>query len=105
VLTVVARRQYAIGSAGVLTVMTKKNKYATVEAFSEQLCEHIIRTRPSGLGLFEGDRRAGRVSQCRRVHPQRDQLLLQTFTFDPTIIVAEAARRCFVTVDDFLLFR
>ena len=99
-----SRRQYAIGSAGVVTVLTKKNKYATIEAFAEQLCEHIAQARPSELGSFDGDRRDGRASQVRRKHPTQNQLLLQSFTADPTIVVAEAARRCFVNIDDFLLF-
>lgn len=101
--TVLSRRNYAIGKVGVLAVLVKKSKFATVEAFSEQLCEHIAHKKPATLGSFMGDRKAGRSSQ-RHAHLERDQLLLQSFMFDQTIIVAEAARRCFVGIEDFLYF-
>ena len=39
-----------------------------------------------------------------KVHVPRDDLLSQTFIFDPTINIAEAARRSFVEVLDFVLF-
>ncbi|ESO12886.1 hypothetical protein HELRODRAFT_159474 [Helobdella robusta] len=102
-----ARKNYAIGKMGVVAVMTKKSKYATVEAFSEQLCKHIATTCPTSLGtISESDiKKINKKGTVKIVHLQKNQLLLQNFLFDPTIIVAEAARRSFVKIDDFLLFK
>ena len=102
-----AKRNYAIGRVGVVAVLTKKSKYATVEAFSEQLCEHIASTRPATLGTMRGanTKLMNKSVMSHLQHLQRDQLLLQTFHFDPTIVVAEAARRSFVKIDGFLLFK
>lgn len=104
---VLAKRNYAIGKLGVVAILFKKSKYATVEAFSEQLCEHIALEQPTTLGhLSDLDlKRLNRRGTTRIQHLQKDQLLIQNFTFDPTIIVAEAARRSFVRIDDFLLFK
>jgi len=105
--TVIAKRNYAIGKVGVLAVLTKKSKFATVEAFSEQLCEHIASTRPSNLGTMRGNntKNMAKSAMAKMQDQQRDQLLLQNFIFDPTIVVAEAARRSFVKIDGFLLFK
>lgn len=104
---VLAKRNYAIGRLGVVAILFKKSKYATVEAFSEQLCEHIAVAQPTTLGhLSDLDlKRLNRRGTTRIQHLQKDQLLIQNFAFDPTIIVAEAARRSFVRIDDFLLFK
>ena len=98
---------YAIGKIGVMVMLQKKNKYATVEAFSEQLCQHIATTKPSSLGSFsEADAKKMKANDLPQLERfQRDQLLPQKFISDPTIVVAEAARRSFVTVEDFLLFK
>jgi translation elongation factor EF-Ts len=105
--TVVAKRNYAIGKVGVVAVLTKKSKFATVEAFSEQLCEHIASTRPANLGTVRGanTKNMSKSAMAKLQAAQRDQLLLQNFIFDPTIMVAEAARRSFVKIDGFLLFK
>lgn len=105
--TVVAKRNYAIGKVGVVAVLQKKSKFATVEAFSEQLCEHIARTKPANLGTMRGNntKNMTRRGMSKLQEQQRNQLLLQNFIFDPTIVVAEAARRSFVKIDGFLLFK
>lgn len=101
------KKNYSIGTLGVVVVLSKKSKYATAEAFSEQLCKHIAMNQPRSLGkISEADiKKINKRGTVKIIHLQKNQLLLQNFAFDPTIIVAEAARRSFVKIEDFLLFK
>jgi translation elongation factor EF-Ts len=92
---------------GAMVTLKKINKIAPAREFCDQLCEHILATKPSSLG----DRTVALEQQKLKTN-QRDaglpihhhELLCQTYIFDPTINVAEAARRSFVEVKEFVLF-
>lgn len=94
-----------IGRSGAVVVLKKKSRFATVESFSDQLCRHILSARPSSLGQIS-DLEVRRIGSTKtRMDPDKKQLLLfQDFLSDQSIIVAEAARRSFLRIEDFLLF-
>ena len=97
-----------LGKTGVVICVRKKNKYAPVDAFCEQLCEHIAVTRPRWVGKLDlsklNKRNPAHVQSLAELS-QRGFLLPQTFLFDPTITVAEAAKRSFVEIIDFVYYR
>ena len=93
-----------------LVELHKTSKFAPAKEFADQLCEHIYTKKPTRIGSkqralelqklktnFRDD-----VTQRLRVDPL--ELLSQTYIFDPTINVAEAARRSFVEICDFVLY-
>lgn len=82
-------------------VLKKINKIAPTEEFASQLSQHIVTRRPEGLGQRMGFwATLGR----RTKHKSPKHLLTQDFTFDPSVMVSEAARRSLVEVLDFVLY-
>lgn len=77
-------------------VLRKKNKYAPAEEFSDQLCQHIVIARPRLLGNEHG---------ATKDAPPHRHLLKQRFAYDATVTAAEAARRCFIEIQDFIYCR
>ncbi|ELU14299.1 hypothetical protein CAPTEDRAFT_228572 [Capitella teleta] len=96
-----------LGKTGVVICLRKRNKYAPVDAFCEQLCEHIAIHKPRWVGKVD----LSKVNKQNQQHlkalsdlAHKGFLLPQTFQFDPTINVAEAAKRSFVELLDFVHF-
>lgn len=109
IITVKAQGNCTIAKVGAMVTLKKMNKIAPAKEFSDQLCEHILTTKPSELGdkikaLEEQKRKTQQPKGKVSLQVHRKDLLCQTFIFDPTINVAEAARRSFVDVEDFLLY-
>jgi hypothetical protein len=107
VVSVKTRGSCTLGKTGVVICVRKKNKYAPVDAFCEQLCEHIAIHKPRWVGKID----LSKLSKKNQHHldhlaeqGKKGFLLPQTFQFDPTITVAEAAKRSFVELLDFVHF-
>ena len=100
-LLVSHRENCSIGKKAVIVVLKKINKFAPTEEFASQLSQHIVSKRPEGLG-----QKMGFWATLGRRTKQRSpkHLLTQNFTFDPSIMVSEAARRSLVEVLDFVLY-
>ena len=99
-----------IAKVGALVELRKCSKYAPAREFADQLCEHIYATKPTKLGSRQKALELQKLKTnfrdglSPRVRVPHNELLSQTFIFDPTINIAEAARRSFVEVLDFVLF-
>ena len=94
-----------IGKAAVIVKLQKLNKIAPAKEFSDQLCHHIISYRPEGMGQKAKTKPGKSPTKDKALLAlENRQLLTQTFLYDPTITVTEAARRSFCEVKDFVLF-
>lgn len=90
---------------GVMLVLHKSNRFAPVEEFSEQVCEHILVGRPTELGQAKQIwKLLLKKAKYGHTHLPKDQLLSQTFLFDPTLTILELAKKAFVEIRDFALF-
>ena len=109
-VTVKAEGTCTIAKVGALVELRKCSKYAPAREFADQLCEHIYATKPTKLGSRQKALELQKLKTnfrdglSPRVRVPHNELLSQTFIFDPTINIAEAARRSFVEVLDFVLF-
>ena len=105
-----AEGRCTIARVGALVELQKTSKFAPAKEFADQLCEHIYTKKPTRVGSRQ---RALELQKLKtnfrddlshRVRIDPTELLSQTFIFDPTINVAEAARRSFVEILHFVLF-
>ncbi len=101
IFSVTQKENCSIGHKAVIIVLKKVNRFAPTEEFASQLSQHIVAKRPEGLG-----QKMGFWATLGRRTKQRSpkHLLTQYFTFDPSVMVSEAARRSLVEVLDFVLY-
>ena len=98
-----------IAKIGCLVELRKSSKFAPAREFADQLCEHIYAKKPKRLGSKSQALEYQKLktqfrNSSTKVRVPKGELLSQTFIFDQTMNVAEAARRCFVEVVDFVLY-
>lgn len=97
---------FVVGKLGILVTLWKKHKYSVAAEFSGPLCDHICFYRPHLLGNTSETalkRKRKATDTVRHVFQSRD-LLSQMFKTDPTITIAEAARRSFVDIIFYALY-
>ena len=97
---------FVVGKLGILVTLWKKHKYAVAAEFSEPLCDHICFYRPHLLGSTSDSalKQKRKATDTVRHLLQSRELLSQMFKTDPTITIAEAARRSFVEIIFYALY-
>ncbi|KAK2149565.1 hypothetical protein LSH36_446g01025 [Paralvinella palmiformis] len=104
--SVYERGPFSVGKLGILTTLWKKHKYSVAAEFAGPLCDHICFYRPHLLGSTSESalKRKRKATDTVRHLFQSRELLSQMFKTDPTITIAEAARRSFVEIIFYALY-